>query len=75
MIFWITVFASQLAGIACVALVAYWCTLYGKFAWSSDPNQQFYFHPLLMILGLIFFYGDGKLDFWVHYSKLILVCC
>lgn len=65
MIFWIAVGLSQLVGLACIALVTYWCTLYGGFAWNSNPKLQFFVHPLLMVLGLIFFYGDAILVYRV----------
>lgn len=63
LMFWIILSLSQVVGIAAVALVIYWCTLYGGFAWHSSAEQQFFYHPLLMVLGLIFFYGEAILAY------------
>ena len=30
------------------------------FAWSENPDLQFNWHPLLMTLGMIYLYGNGK---------------
>lgn len=30
------------------------------FAWSDNPDLEFNWHPLLMTLGLIYLYGNGK---------------
>ena len=32
------------------------------FAWSENPDLQFNWHPLLMTLGMIYLYGNGKND-------------
>jgi cytochrome b-561 len=63
--FWIVFGVSQVLGVAIVGLVAYWCRLYGEFSWTGDPNLQFYFHPVLMVLGLVFFYGDAIIAYRV----------
>ncbi|CAG9814117.1 unnamed protein product [Phaedon cochleariae] len=49
-------------GIGLVALVLFWILYYrGGFAWQSNPNQEFYWHPFLMILGLVFIYSQSML--------------
>ena len=32
----------------------------GGFSWQSNPNLEFNWHPLLMILGMIYLYGNGN---------------
>ncbi|KAG8187298.1 hypothetical protein JTE90_011671 [Oedothorax gibbosus] len=64
--FWVVFGVSQVLGVSIVGLVAYWCKLYGEFSWAgADPNLQFYFHPILMVLGLVFFYGDALVAYRV----------
>ncbi|KAF8782798.1 transmembrane ascorbate-dependent reductase CYB561-like isoform X1 [Argiope bruennichi] len=58
MAFWVAVILSQVFGLLCIALVIRWCQMYEGFGWE-DPKQQFYYHPLLMVLGLVFCYGDA----------------
>lgn len=54
--------AAQVFGILSVVLVGVWIGLYrGGFAWSSSPDQQFNWHPFLMVLGLILLYANGAL--------------
>ena len=49
-----------------VGLVLYWVikfhTREGEtwpFAWREDPSQEFNLHPVLMIIGFIYFMGQG----------------
>ena len=39
-----------------------------KFAWREDPANEFYAHPVLMIVGLSFFAGEGHV-----YLNIILI--
>ena len=38
----------------------------GGFSWQSNPNLEFNWHPLLMILGMIYLYGNGNNYFFYH---------
>ena len=50
----------QVSGMIAVILTGVWMGHYrGGFAWSSEPAIQFNWHPLLMMLGLIYLYGNG----------------
>jgi len=43
--------------------VVFWMGGYseGGYAWSSDPERQFHYHPTFMAMGLIFLYGEAIL--------------
>ena len=44
-----------------VVLMGIWMGHFRKgFAWSENPDLQFNWHPLLMTLGMIYLYGNGK---------------
>ena len=54
----------QFAGIVSVILTAIWTGHFlGGFAWQSKPSLQFNWHPLLMMVGLIYLYGNGMSNF------------
>ena len=57
-----TSYPFQVAGFLAVVLTGIWMGHYrGGFAWSDKPVIQFNWHPLLMTLGLIYLYGNGKI--------------
>lgn len=62
-IFSFTVIFSEIIGIICVCLVAVWAANYMSyegFAWNRfEPDRQFNYHPLFMIVGLVFLYGNA----------------
>ncbi|XP_056640639.1 transmembrane ascorbate-dependent reductase CYB561 [Diorhabda carinulata] len=49
-------------GIGTIILVLFWILYYQNgFAWQSLPRVQFNWHPLLMIIGMVFFYSQAML--------------
>lgn len=62
--------AAQIVGIICIVLVWIWTGQYlGGFAWSSNPVLQFNYHPLFMVIGMVFLYGDAILVYRVLRSS------
>ena len=56
--------ASQIFGLLAIIFVSVWISKYlGGVGWSS-ANIIFNYHPLFMVLGMIFLYGDGKFEFY-----------
>lgn len=56
---------SQGVGLTAVIVVAVWCGSYlGGFEWSTNPKLEFNYHPLFMVIGMVFCYGEGMHAFF-----------
>jgi hypothetical protein len=77
-----------------VGLVLFWVVRFHTtdgasfpFAWKEDPTKEFNLHPVLMIVGLIYFMGQGLTSphsstysfnfsiFFIFYLILLLHTC
>ncbi|KAL2100563.1 hypothetical protein ACEWY4_002324 [Coilia grayii] len=61
--------ASQLLGVASVVMTGVWMGHYrGGYAWDGSA-QEFNVHPLCMVLGMIFLYGDAIMVYRVFRTE------
>lgn len=52
---------TQLCGLTMIVLMGSWIGVHmGGLAGTDNPSLEFNWHPLLMTIGLIFLYGNGK---------------
>ena len=59
--FYALVGIAEILGIICLVLVGLWMGHYrGGFAWDGS-GKEFNFHPVFMICGLVFLYGNGEI--------------
>ena len=57
---------KKVVGVAMVVLVSIWTGHFmGGFSGSDDANLVFNWHPLLMVISLVFLYGNGILVYRV----------
>ncbi|CAL4063993.1 unnamed protein product, partial [Meganyctiphanes norvegica] len=54
----VVLIATQIIGAVCVAGIGYWGWHHGGYDWHS---HKFNYHPLFMIIGLVFLYANGAL--------------
>ncbi|XP_028841087.1 cytochrome b561-like [Denticeps clupeoides] len=60
---------SQVLGVACVVITGVWLGQYhGGYAWDGT-GHQFNVHPLCMVLGLVFLYGDAIMVYRVFRNE------
>ena len=64
--FWSSFGAAEITGIILVVWMGYWRgVLHDGFAWEGDSKKQFNWHPFLLTIGLLFFYGNGMMIYRV----------
>ncbi|KAL2744829.1 cytochrome b reductase 1-like isoform X1 [Vespula maculifrons] len=57
----------ELTGIVFIILMIVWITQFkGGFSWTSDPNHEFNWHPLLMTIGFVFLYANAMLIYRIQ---------
>uniref|UniRef100_A0A3P8ZNF0 Transmembrane ascorbate-dependent reductase CYB561 n=1 Tax=Esox lucius TaxID=8010 RepID=A0A3P8ZNF0_ESOLU len=60
---------TQVLGLACVVITGVWMGSYhGGYAWDGT-QQEFNVHPLCMVLGMVFLYGDAILVYRVFRNE------
>ena len=60
-LFVLSVGAIQILGIVAMVLTGIWMKHYlGGFAWDGS-GQEFDYHPLCMVISLVFLYSEGKI--------------
>jgi len=66
-IFRIFFLVTQVPGVIAMIMMLNWTYSYrGGFAWGAeDPGHAFNWHPLLMVIGMVFLYGNGALVYRV----------
>ncbi|EZA54976.1 cytochrome b561 isoform X2 [Ooceraea biroi] len=58
---------TEACGAILIILVAVWTGYYRNgFSWRSNPQLEFNWHPLLMIIGLVFVYGNAMLFYRIR---------
>ncbi|XP_013391599.1 putative cytochrome b561 [Lingula anatina] len=68
--FWLIFALSQALGVAFVVMLGVWLYKYQKgFAWTENPQVEFNYHPLFMVIGLVFLYGEGILVYRVFRNQ------
>ena len=60
-IFIVSVVAIQILGGLAIILTSVWMAIFlGGFAWDGS-TLEFNYHPLFMVISLVFLYSEGKL--------------
>ncbi len=59
--FYLTVGIAEVFGVVAVGVTVIWMAHYrGGFAWDGSA-KEFNYHPIFMVLGFVFLYGNGEI--------------
>jgi len=62
-LFYALILVLEVVGMACIYLVVEWTkTHLGGYAWDGS-GKEFNWHPVLMVLGMVFFYGNAAIAY------------
>ena len=64
---YVLVWIAEIVGILAVILVIIWMSHFrGGFAWDGS-GKEFNYHPVFMVVGMVFLYGNGRVLFFLHF--------
>lgn len=61
--------ASQFFGLVVVTLTVFWVDVYLKIVWDLTNIRIYNWHPIFMVIGMVFLYGNCKFDRKFSYIK------
>lgn len=71
--FYLLVGMAEAIGISAIILVIIWMSHYrGGFAWDGS-GKEFNYHPVFMVIGLVFLYGNGEIIYLKQWSTSFML--